>query len=237
MAYKRRMVHRRRRPVRRAGVKAIAKRVVKSAMARNVERKRLMFGIGDTDLGHTTMYYISPLQHIVKGTDDVNRIGEKISNVRLNLGLEYYHNGVDSFGGTYKFQGSKLRVLVVKSNRQLTTLPGAWTSTPPGGGSALPSLFAENYHGSFSPVNTHEYTILYDRTVSSYKTDSTNNNGVPGLLRFSIPLAKQWRYLDNSVYGKFNNIYIVCTVSNVGGISSDFAGKVQASGYISWTDA
>lgn len=235
MVYKRRMV-RRRRPVRRAGMKAIAKRVVKSAMARKIERKRLKIGIGDTDLGHTTMYYISPLQHIVKGTDEGNRIGEKISNVRLNLGLEYYHNGVD-FTGTYKFQGSKLRVLVVKSNRQLTTSVGAWTDTVPGVGSTLPDLFAENYHGSFSPVNTHDYTILYDRTVSSHKTDSTNNEGVPGILRMSVPLAKQWRYLDNSIYGKFNNIYVVCTVSNIGGISSDYAGTVQASGYISWTDA
>lgn len=215
-------------------VKKVATAAAKKVIHRMAENKRLVLNYGDLTLGTTTYYYINPLQHVVKGTNEDQRIGDVMTNVRLQLSMSYFHNG-SNFSGTKLWDGSKLRVLVFKSHKRNSTAVGGWTSTPPAGGN-FDGLFSNTFHGSFAPVNTHDYTLLADQTLSSHTTTTALNNGVPDTLRWNIPLCKRWQYLDNDVYGKFNNIYVLITVSGINGGSSDTMGKVQCSGYLTWED-
>lgn len=217
-------------------VKAVAKRVVNTTLARRIERKRFTLSFADLAMGATTFYFVNPIQHIPQGVDDNQRIGDKMTNVRLQLGLEYYHVGTAPLGAQL-WQGSVLRVIVFKSRRQVPTVVNAWTSKNPTDVSGFPLLFAEPFHGSMSPINTHDYTVLRDVAIKSSTPDGGGTFGVPRTIRMSIPLAKEWRYLDGDVYGKFNNIYVLVVASAVNGSNTDTVGQLQASGYLSWADA
>lgn len=215
-------------------VKKIATQVAKTVVHRMAENKRLILDYQDLALGTTTLYYINPIQHVAKGTNEDQRVGDVMTNVRLQLSMSYFHVG-SNFIGTKMWDGSNLRVLVVKSHKRNTTLGNQWTATPPTGGN-FNGLFSNNFHGSFAPVNLHDYTLLADQTLSSHTNTTNINNGVPSTLRWNIPLCKRWQYLDNDVYGKYNNIYVIITASNVDGTTTDTIGRVQCSGYLTWED-
>jgi len=212
----------------------MAAKVANRVARRMAENKRLRIDYADLALGTCLLYYINPIQHVVKGTSEDQRVGDVMTNVRLQLSMSYFHTGTN-FVGTKLWQGSKLRVLVIKSHKRNTTSVSSWTSTPPVGGN-FDGLFSNGYHGSFAPVNLHDYTILADKTLTSTTPDGANNYGIPATMRFNISLAKQWRYLDNDVYGKFNNIYVIITASNIDGVATDIIGKIQCSGYLTWED-
>lgn len=218
-------------------IKAIAKRVVKTQMARSVERKRMPVLMNDLSLGATTYYIMNPLQHISLGTAENQRIGDKLSNVRLQLGFQYYHVGTAPLGAQL-WQGSVLRILVFKSRRQVATASASWTSKTPVDASGFPNLFPGINQGTSQPVNTHEVTVLYDRTMKSSTPNGGGNFGIPSVMRITVPLAKSWRYLDtDSGYGKFNNIYVLVVAQGVTGSGNDTIGNLQCSGYLTWTDS
>lgn len=215
-------------------VKAVAKQVAKSVIHRIAENKRFTLGYEDLDVRGLTKYYINPIQHVAKGTNENNRVGDVMTNVRLQLSMSYFHNGVNNLG-VKLWQGSALRVLVIKSHKRNPTLVGQWSSTPVTAG-VFDNLFASDFGGSYSPVNLQDYTLLADQTLHSTTPDGALNNGVPAQLRWNIPLCKRWSYLDNDVYGKFNNIYVIVTVSGVQTSSTDYMGKLQCNGYLTWED-
>lgn len=219
---------------RKANTKKIAAQVAKTVVHRMAENKRLTLDYQDLALGTTSLYYINPLQHVAKGTNEDQRVGDVMTNVRLQLAISYFHTGT-SFAGTKLWDGSKLRILVIKSHKRNTTLGNQWTATPPTGGN-FNGLFSNNFHGSFAPVNLHDFTLLADKTLSSHTNTTNLNYGVPSTMRFNIPLCKRWQYLDNDVYGKFNNIYVIITASNIDGSTTDTIGKIQCSGYLTWED-
>lgn len=223
---------------RQPGMKAIAKRVVKNALSRQVERKRLDILPLDLSMGTTTFYQINPMQAIVEGVEDFKRIGDKISNVRLTMGLMYYHVGTAPLGAQL-WQGSKLRVLIVKSRRQLTPPANVadWKSEDPISGQ-LPGLFINAYQSTSSPIDTHNYTVLYDRTLAPSSTPNGGGNfGIPVVHRFTKTLAKSFRYTEGTAFGKFSNIYVVVTASGVTGGNNDTIGRLQTAARLSWTDA
>lgn len=74
-------------------MRAVAKQVVKTALRSTVERKRFNILPIDLSMGTTTYYQLNPMQAIVEGVEDYRRIGDKISNITLNMGLMYYHVG------------------------------------------------------------------------------------------------------------------------------------------------
>lgn len=232
----RRRTYRRRRP---ATVKAVAKRVVKRAIARTLEHKRLTLVLPDLDAYHNRQYVFAPLSILAKGTEEYNRIGDQVHNVYLHLSFAYYHIGMQN-ALTRIWNGSKLRILVIRSNRVLGT-GVAWSDNHPTTGN-FPKLLAEPFQGSMSPVNTHDYTVIADRTVSSSQSwDVAGTYGNPGVAKLRLPLGKQVRFQDTLVSGypvsKGTQVYVIITASNVQSTVSDLAGKVQCSGYLSFTDA
>ena len=219
-------------------MRAVAKQVVKTALRSTVERKRFNILPLDLSMGATTYYQINPMQAIVEGVEDYRRIGDKISNVRLQMGLMYYHVGTAPLGAQL-WQGSKLRVLIVKSRRQLT--PGGtvtdWKNEDPISGQ-LPGLFLNAFQSTSSPVDTHNYTVLYDKTLAPSSTPNGGGNfGIPVVHRFSKTLAKSFRYVEGTSFGKFSNIYVIVTASGVTGGNNDTIGRLQTAAGISWTDA
>lgn len=227
-----------RRP-RQATVKAVASRVVKRAIARTLEHKRLGIVMPDLDVYHLHQYVMAPLSIVAKGVEEYQRVGDQIHNVYLNLGLSYFHIGLQN-GLTRVWNGSKLRVIVIKSNRVLGT-GMSWSDQNATSGT-FPKLMAESLQGSVSPINTHDYTVLADRTLSSMNNwDVQGTYGAPATLRLRLSLGKQVRFQDTLVSGypvaKGTQIYVIVTASNVQSATTDIAGKLQCSGYLSFTDA
>ena len=219
-------------------MKAVAKRVVKTALSRQIERKRLAFTFTDLSLGGLTFYYRNLLAPIVQGSTETNRIGDKINDVRLNMSLTWAFSGRESTG-TLKTTGAPLRVMVIKSRKQLQTAGAGYLSTP-SSAPDFPQIMANTYHIINSPINTHDYMVLYDKLVYSQipSSESPYPRGNTVVHRFSLPLAKQFRFSDTDpLFGKYSNIYLVIGTSYQSAAISDYAGYVQSSGYLSWHDA
>ena len=234
-----RKTFKRRRLARRHPVmRAVAKQVVKTALSKTMERKRFNILPLDLSMGTTTFYQLNPMQAIVEGIEEYRRIGDKISNVKLTMGLMYYHVGTAPLGAQL-WQGSKLRVLIVKSRRQLTPAVSVtnWKDEDPVSGQ-LPGLFLNQYQGSSSPVDTHNYTVLYDKLLAPSSTPNGGGNfGIPVVHRFSKTLAKSFRFVEGTSFGKFSNIYVVIVASGVTGGNNDTIGRLQTAASISWNDA
>lgn len=219
-------------------MRAVAKQVVKTALRSTIERKRFNILPLDLSMGAVTYYQINPMQAIVEGVEDFRRIGDKISNVTLNMGLMYYHVGTAPLGAQL-WQGSKLRVLIVKSRRQVSPAGTVtdWKSEDPVTGQ-LPGLFINAFQSSSSPVDTHNYTVLYDKLLPASSTPNGGGNfGIPVVHRFSKTLAKSFRYTGGTAFGKFSNIYVIVSASGVTGGNNDTIGRLQTAATISWSDA
>lgn len=247
MAYRRpqRTYRRRRRNVARRHplMKAVAKTVVKRALSRTVERKNSLQLFADEQLKSTIAYFYNPMKFIVKGEQPTQRVGDKLSNVSMDLALSYWHEGIPYGSATdSEWAGSTLRVLVVKTPLRVSTGSTlVWNQSLPGA-AVMKNLFHNEFQGSFSPVNRYDYQVLFDRTVSSHKNYYTSypSFGTPGQLRVRIPLAKQFRYTSIGTEGEFStqhNIYVIVTVSGVGSDDTDKMGRLQFSTNVSWTDA
>lgn len=244
MAYRRRPVRpirRRRRNVatRHPLMKAVAKRVVKTALSRQIERKRLTFSFADLSLGGHTYYYRNILSSIVQGQTESTRIGDKVNDLRLNMSLTWAFTGRTSTG-TLITTGAPLRVMLIKTRKQLSTVGNAYQSYPASAAGDFPQLLANPFHLVSAPVNTHDYTVLYDKLVYSSlgMSESPYPRGNTVVHRFSVPLAKQFRFSDTDpFFGKYSNIYLVIGTSYLGSDPSHYAGNVQSSGFLTWHDA
>ncbi|AXH75569.1 MAG: capsid protein [Cressdnaviricota sp.] len=228
-------------------MKAVAKRVVKTALSRQVERKSRIIQLADKQIKGTVVHWLNPLYYIPKGDQSYERLGDKLTNPRLELSLSYFHEGLP-YGTTTdsSWLGSKLRVVVFKTRQQLTPDDAdGWTDSIPGIG-AVKNLFLNDYQGSFSHLNRHDYTIMYDRTVSSMKPFYTSypSFGPPGQLRTVISLGKEFRYtgmgandIAGTAWGTHSNIYLAVVASGVNSSDVDKMGRLQCTYRISWTDA
>lgn len=102
----------------------------------------------------------------------------------------------------------------------------------------MPGLFINAYQSSSSPIDTHNYTVLYDKLLPASSTPNGGGNfGIPVVHRFSKTLAKQFRYTEGTSFGKFSNIYVIVTASGVTGGNNDTIGRLQTAATISWSDA
>lgn len=243
MVYRRKKVYRRRRKTlarRHPVMKAVAKSVVKRAMSKHIERKERLILMGDKVIRPTVLHWFNPIASIPSGEEASERVGDVINNVRLNLGLSYWHEGNPYGSVEPSWHGSKLRIIVFKTRQQLVATPdsGGWSDSLPAIG-LIKGLFLNDFQGAFSEINRHDYTVLYDKTVSSVKQFFTNyaSFGVPGQMRFSIPLAKQFRFSSLSQFGTQSNIYVAVVTSAINSDDVDSMGRLQMSGKITWQDA
>lgn len=223
-------------------VKAIAKQVVKRQLASVIERKRITFQGTDQGLVNSKIYAMAPVSWIQPGTAENQRIGDKISDLRLRIRAMYYHQGLNpsTTPQGYWF-GSKCRILVIKSNEVWSTgTSGNLTDAT----STFSKVFIHPGVTSFSLVNTHDYQVLYDRTITSTDPYIPSPNGgtavygKPALASVNVNLGKRYQYLDAAGNAaKYKNIYVLVTCSLPAGGTNGFCGTVQLSGEVTYHDA
>lgn len=248
MVYRRKGAMKRRRTRRPRTVKAIAKRVVKNVLSKQVERKYKTFLMGDKQVMGTVLHWFNPLYKLTKGDNPDQRVGDKLSNVRLDLALSYWHEGLPyGESANLAWLGSRLRVIVFKTRQRIPESPDAT-----GYSNSLPvigefkGLFLNDFQGSFAPINKHDYTVVYDKTMSSYKPFFTSyaSFGVPAQMRVSIPLCKEFRFsslgkddLAGTAWSTQSNYYVAVVSSAVSADDVDKIGRLQSMARLSWTDA
>lgn len=215
----------------RPAAKKTIKKIVKQTLNRNLETKILQWGLIDTGLNYITQYYTDPLQFITTGSNNGQRIGNKISNVYMRLALTYTHTDLS------KYQGSRLRVIVFRTDQKYPNVGGgAWNSSP--GLTAFEYLFSAQTAISTAIVNKLDYTILKDFTIASHRNYGSIS-GVPStrVLNCKIGEANYEADLVSGVaYQKFRNIYVFVGVSNIGTVNTDPAGVLSADGFLYFKD-
>lgn len=209
-------------------VASIAKRVISHL----TERKHLNINRDDIDVFGLTYYYTDPMQFIVAGTGDGNRIGSKLSDVWLHLAFSWNHSATT-------WNGSVLRVLVVKCDQQLPNAASAWNSTSAATG-VFQQLLTNNFQISSAFPIGHDYTVVADKLVSSQRQYNTPTYGLPGVRRFRVKLGNMVynnEPVSGVTYQKFKNVYILVGLCNAGVSLLDNMGRMQFSGMVTWRDA
>lgn len=200
---------------------------------RNVEKKHCAIGMTDASINHLTWNYTAPLQYIVEGLDNNQRIGDTINDPYLVFAISYSHLP------TTHWQSSILRILVVATDLEYANTAGSWVSTPVSGGK-FDNLLAGAFHASFSPVDTNDYKVVYDRRIKSNRTLTfTDGPSVTHTIRCKLGAKAVYKEITigGVSYNKFKNYYILLGVSNEGSLNTDVAGRVQASGFVYYRDA
>lgn len=207
------------------------KKIVKQTLGRQIERKTLQIGRDDTNMKYITQYFWDPMQSIVAGSGQGQRIGNKITDVYLNLSLTYTHTD------NALYQGSGVRVLLLKTDQKYANFPTGWAANNTL--TAFEWLFSSQYDMTGAVTNKYDYTILKDMVIRSHR-NIAGASGVPTTrhLRYKIGTAIYEADLISGVaYQKFRNIYVFCGISNAATANTDPAGNLVCNGFISFKDA
>ena len=100
---------------------------VKRVINRQEETKFVSLDPVDVDMGARRWYMIQPISNIVKGTADNQRVGSEIKNLYLKMAFTWMAKGNDSVGSTRLATGVPLRVVVVRTARDLSVGKTAFT--------------------------------------------------------------------------------------------------------------
>lgn len=209
-------------------VATIAKRVISHL----TEKKHLSINRDDVAMKALIYYYTDPMQFMTVGTGDGQRIGSKISDCWLTISFAWNHTSTN-------WNGSVLRILVVRSELQLPNAASAWQqdAAPP---TSFKFLFSNDFQISSAPTIGHDYVILADRRVTSERQYNTPNFAVPGVKRFKVKLGNM-TFMNDTIggvnYQKGKNVYIICGICNAGAGALDTIGTLQFSGLLEWRDA
>lgn len=207
--------------------------IAKKVFQRNVELKRVALIRSDLSMLYENLYYIDPLQFITVGSGDQNRIGSRIQDCRLKLSFNFYHQSTT-------WQATRFRVIVLRADEQYANpLTSTWNVTPANGGD-FKFLFSNDFQGSTARVDSHDYTILADKSVISKRDYAAPTFGVPGRIWCDVKLGNEV-FLDQGIlsttFNKSRQVYILVMVSNVTATVLDSAGILQFSGYVYYRDA
>lgn len=236
-------------------VVTIAKRV----MTKDAEHKYIVKGVNELGVLANSIYCINPMANITLGTDAHSRVGEAIGNVRLRGKIVYQHTGiVPSLPSFRNWQSSKLRVMVIKTRRQLTGSTVTWTdqttalgdtSSASGRDSSLfyqPDGWSYPFHVGMQDVRSdNDFTVLFDKVVTSSTQVTTQtvsgstDYGNYVTCKFSVRVGKFEFGEASTSYARkdCDNVYILVAPYMPRAISgTDQAGWVGAHYSVSWTD-
>lgn len=239
-------------------VATIAKRVLKS----NNEHKYIVKSVEEANLYCMEVYALNPMGSISVGTGFGQRIGEVINNVKLRVKFSYIHRGIKiDLPNVRQWQQSKLRVMVVRTKRQLTTNDTALSLITSQVGRTDSATNRENclfyqpdgwtypYHSALEDTRKDNgFRVVMDKVVSSqlihgYSKDLDADfipNGMSRDIKFSINLGK-YEYRENSTaYAKdgYENTYVLFTPyipKTLAG--TDLAGALVMHYSLAWTDS
>lgn len=193
------------------------KNVVTQVMNKTGESKIYIYNaykdITDANPAHNTIYTHAPLQSMALGTGERNRIGDSIFCKFIKLRY--------SFQANQTLSTTKLRVIVIRSDRQSPTPPNRF-----GSAFGLNDLFYADNDGNY-PVETirgllnlkdaNINAVLYDKVhTCSYQGPQLGANSVAGkTFDVTIPVNKKLTY-DTSGYQKGDQYYVI-TIPWIGG--------------------
>lgn len=193
--------------------------LVKRAIRSTVEPKRFVYAINEVlNLHQNIVYTHNITEGIVKGTDDMNRIGERIHF--KNLFVDFQALSLNDTSGVIDNYLKMFRILVIKSRDEFST--SDWSTS----GFAASDLFEHNEANHFmrGPLLKENVTVLHD-SMHQYSKGSSQDayvsckNGV-----FNVPLNCTYQYNDifatSSTFGKWWNLYLVL-IPHVPGGSTD----------------
>lgn len=242
-------------------VAQIARRVLNGRL----EHKYLVQGVQDTLLKYSNLYALNPMGLITFGTDNKSRIGDIINNLTLRVKLAYVHLGQKvNLPNQHLWNKSQLRVMVIKTKRQITNVSSVWTDVTSFIGrtsSAVdrdaclfyqPTGWVYPYHSVISDINKdNDFKVMYDRVITSkfeqpyvngviMPTPEHTPNGNFAPLKFKVKLGKFEYEESNVAYSTKggNNIYIIVTpFTPLTDAGVDLAGDITCHYSLSWTDA
>lgn len=215
--------------------------VVKRVIARQEETKFVTLDTADVDVGARRWYMIQPISNIVKGTSDNQRVGSEIKNLYLKMAFTWMAKGNDSVGSTRLATGVPLRVVIVRTARDLSVGKTAFTqitTTARSTSSDLP-LF-------FNPVQT--VTAMADpksdvKIVKQFYLNSTQptTSLIGGTTSFKIEGIKipTYKFADETATpnGRSMNYYVLINSSSPILPDNASAGICQSQFHMYYKDA
>lgn len=224
-------------------MRAVAKQVVKSALSRTIERKRVILRFADiAPVLAQSIYYINLSQMIAQGVTEEQRTGSSVNNPYLQLGLAWVSKAYRA-PNVAMWQSATLKVIVFASDINLSTpktaFPQAWgTGTV---STTFPQLLADDFQLQ-SPANRHDYTILFNKNYISNKyTDNYIAGGVETRAQINVSLGKHWQWEEQATGGinylKGKSIYLAVYSDHVLDLANDRMGDLQVGGYLHFKDA
>lgn len=240
MVYKRASPMAPRRPRRKP--KTTFTKKVQQVIRRQEETKFHQSNLPDFRPGAQRFYMFQPLANIPRGTSDNDRVGSEIRDVSMKLSVTWTCFGNDSFGGTRLTTGLPLRVMIIKSVRDLSIGTSNWAQVSMGAntsGAQLPL-----FDNTVQTVNALPYPSADSRIVKQFWLKSTQpttsliaGDTVFKMAQCKIPL---YRYSDSTStpHGRISNYYVVITTSGCDAVPDNAtAGAVQFHSIVSYKDA
>lgn len=192
-----------------SGTKKAIRSIAKQVVRNTVEPKRWNYEINNKDnFTNGTIYCFNIMENIVKGTDDVNRLGERIHLKNLLVKYNFEGDHVSNGGANTSF-GRQLyfRIMLVGLKENITTA-GDWSSATLGA-----STLFENYnigHLMMSSVNKEKVTVFSDKKIC-VNTGDANKVYWTKYHTLAKTLDKSFQYDDQSTstFSKGLNYYLV----------------------------
>lgn len=205
----------------------------KRMINRQIETKHVHIDHADKAMNYLTWYYFRPLQAIVPGTGQNQRIGDTITNVYMDLGLDFYYSG------SVAVDSAVLRVMIIGTDKEISVAPGAWAQTPTVAGN-FDSVTANGFHVSFTPNDKNDYNIIYDRSFVVKQTGSNLGTVPHRCIRVRKKLCQRAVYKEELIggisYNKIKNYYVLVGASGIGTTTASVLGNMQTSGFIFFKD-
>lgn len=214
---------------------------VKRVINRQEETKFVSLDPVDVDMGARRWYMIQPISNIVKGTADNQRVGSEIKNLYLKMAFTWMAKGNDSIGSTRLATGVPLRVVVVRTARDLSVGKTAFTqitTTARSTSSDLPLFFN----------NVQTVTAMADpksdvKIVKQFYLNSSQSTTslIGGTTSFKIDGVKipTYKFADETATpnGRSMNYYVLITSSSPILPDNASAGICQAQFHMYYKDA
>lgn len=240
--------------------KTVARQVVAKALNAKLETHCRDITLSRIVMDPAGTYALNPLYYIPLATTEADRIGDRISNVKLHLRGTYFHVGVNNGAGGYIATSTKLRVMVIRTSvakwRQASETQWSLISAgTPAGAMTNDDIWkggadTGNMHLLFPNMN--KVNVLFDKVYNSEHIDTPSSVSASYVLghgtsvNISVPLGKYIQFETNTTgsYTKNHQYYIVLSSSglygasgtplpNSGTTSGIFDGKMM----LTWKDA
>lgn len=225
-----------------AKLRPATRKAIKAMIRRPAEIKYQFQNFPDFVLGSQRWYAADLTQYIVQGTAANNRIGNVINNVYVKSSFALCWQGA-TIGGTRLWAGGNVRVLLVKTDQNLSTTQNVIADVTTAVNTYLfTSNTVQTVNGMLSPNNV--LTVLLDKTFKCSHPTITGSSGVGGFQgpqtigHISHKLCARQKYNGGSgvqptlVY----NYYLLMTSSIQNSSVGDYMASCQIATRTSWRD-